>query len=148
MFSCVFSCSCLSLGAHNHRDCLGAGVLIKDNHIAVAGGVAQALERARESVPHSVRLEIEVESLEALDAALAAGADIVMLDNFAAEEVREAVARARGRALVEVSGGVTLQTVAELARAGVDVISVGALTHSAPAADIALEVEAIGDLGA
>ena len=128
-------------GAHNHRDTLGSAVLIKDNHIVAAGGVERAVALARERAPHTSRIEIEVESLGDLDRALAAGADIVMLDNFRDAEVAEAVGRARGRALVEVSGGITLDRVGPLARAGVDVISVGALTHSAPAADIGLDLE-------
>ncbi|MCC6213783.1 MAG: carboxylating nicotinate-nucleotide diphosphorylase [Polyangiaceae bacterium] len=128
-------------GAHNHRNDLGAAVLIKDNHIEAAGGVRPALARARARAPHTSRLEIEVESLDMLDEALAAGADVVMLDNFAPEALDEAIARARGRAVVEVSGGVGLARIAELAGRGVDVISVGALTHSAPSADIALDLE-------
>jgi nicotinate-nucleotide pyrophosphorylase (carboxylating) len=128
-------------GAHNHRDMLGSAVLIKDNHIEAAGGISTAVERARRRAPHTARIEVEVESLDALDEALSAGADIVMLDNFPAEALREAVRRARGRALVEVSGGITLDRIAELAAAGVDAISVGALTHSAPAADISLDIE-------
>jgi nicotinate-nucleotide pyrophosphorylase (carboxylating) len=131
-------------GAHNHRDLLGAGVLIKDNHIEAAGGIRAALERARAHAPHTLRLEIEVESLGELDEALEAGADVVMLDNFAPGEIAAAVDRARGRALVEVSGGVRLEQVAELARLGVDLVSVGAITHSAPAADIALDLERLG----
>lgn len=130
-------------GGHNHRDSLGSAVLIKDNHIVAAGGISQALGRARAHAPHTSRLEIEVESLEQLDEALAAGADIVMLDNFAGDALERAVQKAKGRALVEVSGGLTLERVAELAALGVDVASVGALTHSAPAADIGLDIERI-----
>ncbi|RYZ05505.1 MAG: carboxylating nicotinate-nucleotide diphosphorylase [Myxococcales bacterium] len=131
-------------GGHNHRDCLGSAVLIKDNHIVAAGGITAALQRARAYAPHTSRLEIEVESLPQLDEALTAGADIVMLDNFDAAALREAVERARGRAIVEVSGGLTLQRVKELGELGVDVASVGALTHSAPAADIGLDIERLG----
>ena len=131
-------------GGKNHRNDLGSAVLIKDNHIAAAGGITAAIERARQNAAHTSRVEVEVESLAALDEALAAGADIVMLDNFAPADVTQAVQRARGRALVEVSGGITLERIAELARAGVDVVSVGALTHSAPAADISLDLEALG----
>jgi nicotinate-nucleotide pyrophosphorylase (carboxylating) len=127
-------------GAHNHRDMLGSAVLIKDNHIAAAGGIGIAIARARERAPHTSRVEVEVETLTALDEALAAGADIVMLDNFDAAELAEAVQRAKGRALVELSGGITLERIPDLARAGVDAISVGALTHSAPAADISLDI--------
>ena len=127
--------------AFNHRNDLGSAVLIKDNHIALAGGIARAIELSRRHAPHTSRIEVEVESLDALDQALAAGAEIVMLDNFTDELVAEGVRRAKGRALVEVSGGVTLERIATLARLGVDVVSVGALTHSAPAADISLELE-------
>jgi nicotinate-nucleotide pyrophosphorylase (carboxylating) len=131
-------------GGHNHRDCLGSAVLIKDNHIVAAGGIQQAIQRARAAAPHTSRIEVEVESLAQLDEALASGAEIVMLDNFDSAALSEAVKRAKGRALVEVSGGVTLERVASLANAGVDVASVGALTHSAPAADISLDFERIG----
>ncbi len=128
-------------GGHNHRDNLGSAVLIKDNHIVAAGGVREAIERAFKHAPHTSRIEIEVESLEMLDDALEAGADVVMLDNFANDQIAVAVERAHGRALVEVSGGITLERIPGLAAAGVDVISVGALTHSAPAADIGLDIE-------
>lgn len=131
-------------GGHNHRDNLGAAVLIKDNHIAAAGGIRSAIERARQHAPHTSRIEIEVESLDDLDEALASKADVVMLDNFAPEQIRAAVQRVAGRALVEVSGGITLARIPELARAGVNVISVGALTHSAAAADISLDLEPVG----
>jgi nicotinate-nucleotide pyrophosphorylase (carboxylating) len=130
-------------GGHNHRDNLGSAVLIKDNHIVAAGGVRLAIERAYKNAPHSSRIEIEVESLEMLDEALDAGADVVMLDNFAENEIAVAVEHAHGRALVEVSGGITLERIPTLASVGVDVISVGALTHSAPAADIGLDIESI-----
>jgi len=130
-------------GGHNHRDNLGSAVLIKDNHIVAAGGVREAVERAYKNAPHSSRIEIEVESLAMLDEALDAGADVVMLDNFAENEIAIAVEHAHGRALVEVSGGITLERIAKLASAGVDVISIGALTHSAPAADIGLDIESI-----
>lgn len=131
-------------GAFNHRDSLGSGVLIKDNHIAAANGISEAIERARRNAPHSHRIEVEVESLAAVDQAVAAGADVIMLDNFDPAELCLAIERIAGRALVEVSGGVALERVAELARAGVDVISVGALTHSAAAADISLDLELLG----
>lgn len=129
-------------GGHNHRNDLGSAVLIKDNHIVAAQGVTEAITRARARAPHTSKIECEVDSLEQLDEALAAGADIVLLDNMATSMVEEAVRRTRGRALLEASGGITLERVAELARAGVDAISVGALTHSTPTADIGLDFEA------
>lgn len=128
-------------GGHNHRDDLGAAVLIKDNHVAACGGVRAAIERARAGAPHTAKIECEVDSLDQLEEALSAGADIVLLDNMPTAVVREAVARTRGRAQLEASGGITLARVAELARAGVDAISVGALTHSVPAADVGLDFE-------
>lgn len=126
-------------GGHNHRNDLGSAVLIKDNHIVAAGGVTAAITSARARAPHTSRIECEVDSLEQLEEALAAGADIVLLDNMDTPTVEEAVRRTRGRALLEASGGITFERVAELARAGVDAISVGALTHSTPAADIGLD---------
>jgi nicotinate-nucleotide pyrophosphorylase (carboxylating) len=126
-------------GGHNHRNDLGSAVLIKDNHIVAAGGVRAAIERARARAPHTSKIECEVDDLDQLEEALAAGADIVLLDNMDTETVEEAVRRTRGRALLEASGGITLERVTELARAGVDAISVGALTHSTPAADISLD---------
>jgi nicotinate-nucleotide pyrophosphorylase (carboxylating) len=128
-------------GARNHRDSLGAAVLIKDNHIAASGSIHEAIRRARAHAPHTSKIECEVDSLAQLDEALAAGADIVLLDNMDTATVTEAVRRAKGKALTEASGGITIARVAELARAGVDAISVGALTHSAPAADIGLDFE-------
>jgi nicotinate-nucleotide pyrophosphorylase (carboxylating) len=126
-------------GAKNHRDNLGSAVLIKDNHIAASGGVAQAILRARAHSPHTSKIECEVDNLAQLDVALGAGADIVLLDNMDMPTLTEAVRRARGKAVTEASGGITLERVAELALVGVDAISVGALTHSAPAVDIGLD---------
>jgi nicotinate-nucleotide pyrophosphorylase (carboxylating) len=126
-------------GGHNHRNDLGSAVLIKDNHIVAAGGVRAAIEAARARAPHTSKIECEVDSLEQLEVAIAAGADIVLLDNMSTESVEEAVRRTRGRALLEASGGITLERIAELSRAGVDAISVGALTHSVIAADIGLD---------
>ena len=131
-------------GAHNHRDNLGSAILIKDNHIVAAGGITVAIERARARAPHTTRIEVEVASLAELDLAIAARADIILLDNFTLADVHEAVRRVRAlsgpRPLLEVSGGITLERIPELANAGIDVISCGALTHSAPAADIALDL--------
>jgi nicotinate-nucleotide pyrophosphorylase (carboxylating) len=127
-------------GAFNHRDSLGAAIMIKDNHIIAAGGIASAVAGARKRAPHTSRIEVEVANLGELEQALEARADIIMLDNFPLDMLAEAVRRARGKALLEASGGITLQTLAAVAATGVDVISVGALTHSAPAADIALDL--------
>jgi nicotinate-nucleotide pyrophosphorylase (carboxylating) len=128
-------------GGHNHRDNLGSAVLIKDNHIVAAGGVRAAIERAKRRAPHTSKIECEVDTLEQLELALDAGADIVLLDNMDTPTIEEAVRRTKGRALLEASGGITLERVGELARARVDAISVGALTHSPRAADIALDFE-------
>ncbi|MBN2574422.1 MAG: carboxylating nicotinate-nucleotide diphosphorylase [Deltaproteobacteria bacterium] len=130
-------------GASNHRCDLGSGLLIKDNHVAVAGGVRQAVEKARGRAPHGLRIEVEVDSLAELEEALAAGADVILLDNFSPADLDRAVARTGPlpqRPLLEVSGGVTLRRIPELARAGVDIVSVGALTHSARAVDLSLDI--------
>ncbi len=126
-------------GAHNHREDLSSAVLIKDNHIAAAGGVAEAIARARAHAAHTSRVECEVDTMTQLEVALAAGADIIMLDNFDNDAVRDAIALVDGRALLEASGGITLERVHALGLLGVDVISVGALTHSAPAVDLGLD---------
>ncbi len=131
-------------GGHNHRFGLTDGVLIKDNHLAAVGGrdrITRAIAQARAGAPHSLRIEIEVTSLEELREALTSGADVIMLDNMDLKEMREAVRINAGRALLEASGGITLETVAAVAQTGVDLISVGALTHSAPALDISLDFE-------
>jgi nicotinate-nucleotide pyrophosphorylase (carboxylating) len=128
-------------GGANHRAGLDDGVLIKDNHIAAAGGVAEAVGRARAGVAHGLRIEVEVTDLSELDEALAAGADAILLDNMAIGDVQVAVGRAGGKVLLEVSGGINSSNIAEYAATGVDVISLGALTHSAPHIDFALEVE-------
>jgi nicotinate-nucleotide pyrophosphorylase (carboxylating) len=134
-------------GGHNHRDCLGSAVLIKDNHIVAAGGIRQAIERARQHAPHTSRIEIEVDRLDQLDEALAARAEIILLDNFDSAALAEAVKRAQGHAILEVSGGVTSSRVPELAKLGIDIASVGALTHSAPAADIGLDLDLLNASG-
>jgi nicotinate-nucleotide pyrophosphorylase (carboxylating) len=127
-------------GGVNHRQGLYDHILIKDNHIKIAGGVAPALAAARSRAGFLYKIEVEVTDLAECEQALAAGADIIMLDNFTASDIIAAVDLIGGRALVEVSGGVTLERVKEIALAGADIISVGALTHSAPAADISLEI--------
>jgi nicotinate-nucleotide pyrophosphorylase (carboxylating) len=131
----------LAGGCANHRFDLGSGILIKDNHIAACGSVRAAVESAKARAPHPLRVEVEVTNLGELDEALAAGAEVVLLDNMTPSQVEVAAARAHGRGvMVEVSGGITLATIADYARAGADLISVGALTHSAPAVDIGLDV--------
>ncbi|MGI8423004.1 MAG: carboxylating nicotinate-nucleotide diphosphorylase [Chloroflexota bacterium] len=127
-------------GGQNHRFGLFDGVLIKDNHIAASpDGIGGAILAARRGAPHSLRVEVETENLDQVREALAAGADAILLDNMSPDELREAVTMIDGRAVAEASGGVTLDTVRAVAEAGVDLISVGALTHSAPALDLALD---------
>jgi nicotinate-nucleotide pyrophosphorylase (carboxylating) len=127
-------------GCHNHRSDLGSGILIKDNHIAACGSVAAAVERARARAPHPFRIEVEVTDFAELEAAIGAGAEVVLLDNMSVAEVERAVRRAHeDKVLVEVSGGITLDCVAAYARAGADLISSGALTHSAGSVDLALD---------
>jgi nicotinate-nucleotide pyrophosphorylase (carboxylating) len=128
-------------GGINHRTGLYDGVLIKENHIVAAGGITEAVSRARAYIPHTLKIEIETESLAQVREALAAGADIIMLDNMTVKAMQEAVEYIAGRALVEASGGVNLATVRAIAETGVDIISVGALTHSAPSMDISMLLE-------
>ena len=125
-------------GGINHRTGLYDGILIKENHIVAAGGITEAIRRARAYIPHTLKIEIETETLEQVDEALAAGADIIMLDNMDLADMRTSVAAIAGRALVEASGGVNLETVRAIAETGVDIISVGALTHSPRAMDISM----------
>ncbi len=125
-------------GAFNHRFGLFDGVLIKDNHIGAMGGVKAAIESARQIAHHLVKIELEIKSLDQLEPAIEAGADVVMLDNMDLATMRDAVKRTDGRVLLEASGGVTLDRLAAIAATGVDFISMGALTHSAAAADISL----------
>lgn len=127
-------------GGHNHRLGLFDAVLIKDNHIRVAGGIKQAVESARSRVPHTVKIEVETEDLNGVLEALEAGADIIMLDNMDIRTMAEAVRLINGRVPVEASGGIGAQTIDAVAATGVDIISVGALTHSAVALDISLDV--------
>lgn len=131
-------------GGINHRFGLDDAILIKDNHVAVCGGVAEAVRRAKAFAPHLMKVEVEVDGLDQLDAVLAlidegAAPDVIMLDNFSLDDLRAAVARVAGRIVLEASGGVDLTTVRDIAQTGVDVISVGALTHSAPVLDIGLD---------
>jgi len=130
----------LAGGCANHRFDLGSGILIKDNHIAACGGVRAAVIAARAAAPHPLRIEVEVTSLAQLEEAISAGAEIVLLDNMSPDQVKQAAARAHeAKLIVEVSGGITLATVAEYAKAGADLISAGAITHSAPSVDIGLD---------
>jgi nicotinate-nucleotide pyrophosphorylase (carboxylating) len=125
-------------GGINHRTGLYDGVLIKENHIVAAGGISEAIRRARAYIPHTLKIEIETETLSQVDEAIAAGADIIMLDNMNLDDMRTAVITIGGRALIEASGGVNLQRVRSIAETGVDIISVGALTHSPRAMDISM----------
>ncbi|HAD24112.1 MAG TPA: carboxylating nicotinate-nucleotide diphosphorylase, partial [Alphaproteobacteria bacterium] len=128
-------------GGSNHRFGLDDAILIKDNHIAVAGGVRPAIAAARAHAGHMVKIEVEVDRLDQLDDALLEGPDIILLDNMTPALLREAVERTQGRALLEASGNVTLQTAPAIAEAGVDLISVGWITHSAPCLDLGLDFE-------
>jgi nicotinate-nucleotide pyrophosphorylase (carboxylating) len=127
-------------GCHNHRFSLGEHVLIKDNHIAAAGSLTKAVGLARRAAPHTARIEVEARTLAEVREACRAGAEVILLDNLSPAQVRAAVAIIAGRAAVEVSGGVRYETLAAYALPGVDVISIGALTHSAPAADLSLSI--------
>ena len=127
-------------GAHNHRYSLDGGILIKDNHLRAAGGIQNAVQTARQNAPHSLRIEVEVESLEGLKAAISANADVVMLDNFTPQEFELARAMVGDEVWLEASGGITLENVRAYAEAGADLIAVGALTHSAPSVDLAAEI--------
>jgi nicotinate-nucleotide pyrophosphorylase (carboxylating) len=131
-------------GAKNHRAGLFDAVLIKDNHVRLAGGVAEAIRRVRENRP-DLAVEVEAQSLDEVGEALDARADVILVDNMPLDEIREAVRRARGRAKIEISGGVTLARVRDLAATGADYVSAGALTHSAPAVDISFEIEPVED---
>lgn len=128
-------------GGTNHRSGLYDGVLIKDNHIAAAGGISKALARVRGRVPHTLKIEVEVKNLQEVEEALVAGVDIIMLDNMTNEDMRKAVAIVNGKVPLEASGNVTLANVRQIAETGVDFISVGALTHSVSASDISLKIE-------
>jgi nicotinate-nucleotide pyrophosphorylase (carboxylating) len=127
-------------GAFNHRVGLYDGVLIKDNHIAVCGGIIEAVKRIRSTLSHLMKIEVETSDMTQIEQALTAGADVIMLDNMDIPQIREAVSFIDKRAIVEVSGGVTLKTLVELADTGVDIISVGALTHQARSVDLSMRI--------
>ena len=127
-------------GGHNHRFNLADGILIKDNHIEACGSIKNAVARMREKIPHTMKIEVEAATMEQVRECLSCGVDIVMLDNMEPPMMREAVKFAGGRALLEASGGINLDNVREVAETGVDYISIGALTHSAPACDISMRL--------
>ena len=125
-------------GGHNHRYNLADGVLLKDNHIAAAGGITAAVKAARGNIPHTLKIEVEVENMQMIEEAVACGADIIMLDNMSVEEMKKAVEFIDGRALVEASGNMGDRDLMEVAKTGVDIISIGALTHTIKAMDVSL----------
>jgi nicotinate-nucleotide pyrophosphorylase (carboxylating) len=128
-------------GAYNHRMGLFDGVLIKDNHIAACGGIQQAVAAARKNISHLLKIEIEVSDMAGVHLALESGVDVIMLDNMDIPHIRQAVAVIQNRAIVEVSGGITLKNISDLSETGVDLISVGALTHSARAVDLSMRIQ-------
>jgi nicotinate-nucleotide pyrophosphorylase (carboxylating) len=127
-------------GGHNHRFGLYDAVLIKDNHIAIAGGIKSAVDSVRKQSSHTVKIEVEVESLSQLQEALKAQVDIIMLDNMDLETIKEAVKMVKGKILIEASGEITLEKVRKIAQAGIDLISIGALTHSVKSLNISMEI--------
>lgn len=128
-------------GCFNHRYNLSDAMMIKDNHIQAVGSIKKAVELGKENIPHTMKIEVEVKNIEELNEAIEAKADIIMLDNMSIKEMKKSVEIAKGRAIIEASGGVDLNTVREIALTGVDVISVGALTHSYKALDISLLIK-------
>lgn len=128
-------------GGHNHRFGLYDAVMIKDNHIAAVGGIKKAIDACRASIGHMVKIEVEIDGLDQLDAALSGGADVILLDNMKTDDMKRAVAINAGRAILEASGNVTIDTVRAIAETGVDVISSGWITHSAPSLDVGLDFE-------
>jgi nicotinate-nucleotide pyrophosphorylase (carboxylating) len=130
-------------GGYNHRFNLADGVLIKDNHIMACGSIKNAVTRMREKIPHTLKIEVEVANLEQVRECLSCGVDIIMLDNMEPATMREAVKQAGGRAFLEASGNISLDNVRQVAETGVDYISIGALTHSAPACDISMQLRTV-----
>lgn len=130
-------------GGYNHRMGLYDAAMIKDNHITAAGGIKNAVERVRANVSHMTKIEVEVQTLEDLETAIESGADVVMLDNMSLAEVKKAVDHAAGRVLLEASGNITLDRVKEVAQTGVDIISIGALTHSVQALDLSFKITSL-----
>lgn len=128
-------------GGYNHRYCLSDGVLIKDNHIKAAGSLTKAIELVREKIPHTIKIEVETENIGQVEEALNGSADIIMLDNMGLDKIKEAVKIINGRALTEVSGNVNIDNIYDIACTGVDIISVGGLTHSVNAFDISMKID-------
>lgn len=127
-------------GGHNHRFSLSDAVMAKDNHLALVDDITEAIRQARAALPHTTHVEVEVDRLDQIEPVLKGGVDTIMLDNFSLDDLRRGVELVAGRAIVEASGGVTLETIGDIARTGVDVISVGALTHGVRALDLGLDV--------
>ncbi|ADL42634.1 nicotinate-nucleotide pyrophosphorylase [Caldicellulosiruptor obsidiansis OB47] len=126
-------------GGKNHRYSLSDAVLIKDNHIKAVGSISEAIKRAKENVPHTMKVEIEVRNMQEFEEALLSGADIIMLDHFTVDEMRKAVEKAGGRVLIEASGNINIDNIEEIAKTGIDIISVGSITHSVKSLDISLD---------
>lgn len=127
-------------GGHNHRFSLSDGVMIKDNHLAAAGSITRAVALVRAAVPHTIKIEVEAETLAQVKECLACGVDIILLDNMDCPTMRQAVLQTNKQAILEASGGITLDNVRQVAETGVDIISIGALTHSAPSCDISMRI--------
>lgn len=128
-------------GGHNHRLALDSSIMIKDNHIAICGGIAKAIQNAKKHNPHYAKIEIECDTIEQVKEAIADGIDIILLDNMSIDQINESINIIGGKAKIEASGNVSLETVESIAKAGVDYISVGKITHSAPSADIGLDIK-------
>lgn len=126
-------------GGKNHRYSLSDAVLIKDNHIKAIGSITEAVKRAKENVPHTMKVEVEVRNMQEFEEALLSGADIIMLDHFTVDEMKKAVEKAKGRVLIEASGNINIDNIEEIAKTGVDIISVGSITHSVKSLDISLD---------
>jgi len=127
-------------GGHNHRFSLSDGIMIKDNHLAAAGSIDRAVRLVRAAIPHTIKIEVEAETLAQVEECLMCGVEIILLDNMDCDTMKQAVRMTNGRAILEASGGVTLNNVRQVAETGVDIISIGALTHSAPACDISMRI--------
>jgi nicotinate-nucleotide pyrophosphorylase (carboxylating) len=127
-------------GGFNHRFGLFDGILIKDNHIAIDGSISEAVKKVKAKIPHTLRVEVEVDDIKDIEEAIRAGADAILLDNMSPKELREAVSIAEGRVLLEASGGITLESVEEIAKTGINLVSIGSITHSARSVDIGLEI--------